>query len=82
MSMNALIGVAMAAYFPAIALTGIGGLESTGPSRLFGGPAGMWTFAGALTQPLFTADGFKKGVQLVHAQQQEAVLTYQQTIQR
>ncbi len=42
----------------------------------------MWTFASSLTQPLFTAGALKKNVQLAEAQQQEAVLTYQQTIQQ
>jgi multidrug efflux system outer membrane protein len=82
MSMNALIGVAKAAYFPAIAMTGIGGFQSAALGGLFGGPAGMWTFAGSLTQPLFTAGSLKKNLQLAQEQQQEAVLTYQQTIQQ
>ena len=42
----------------------------------------MWTFAGSLTQPLFTKGLLKSGVRLAEAQQQEAVLTYQQTIQQ
>jgi multidrug efflux system outer membrane protein len=81
MSMNAEIGVARASYFPSIALTGVGGLESTGLSRLFSGPSGMWTFASNLTQPLFAAGALKSTVRLARQQQEEAVLTYQQTIQ-
>ena len=82
MAMNALIGVAKAAYFPSITLTGDGGLESIALSRLFTGPAGMWSFAGQLTQPLYTGGSLKGGVKLAQAQQQQAVLTYQQTIQQ
>jgi multidrug efflux system outer membrane protein len=82
MAMNALIGVAKAAYFPSINLTGTGGFQSIALSRLFSGPAGVWTLASPLTQPLFTGGGLKKGVQFAQAQQQEATLTYQQTIQK
>jgi multidrug efflux system outer membrane protein len=49
---------------------------------LCGRPSGLWTFAGALTQPLFTAGTLKKNVQLAEDQQQEAVLVYKQTIQQ
>jgi len=82
MAMNALIGVAKAAYFPSISLTGDGGFQSIALSKLFSGPAGVWAFSSSLTQPLFTAGSLKKGVQLAQAQQQEAVLSYQQTIQQ
>jgi multidrug efflux system outer membrane protein len=79
---NAQIGVARAAYYPQIALTGSGGFQSDALSRLFAGTAGLWSFAGSLTQPIFTAGRIRSGVRLAEAQQQEAVLTYQQTIQQ
>jgi outer membrane protein, multidrug efflux system len=82
MAMNAQIGVAKAAYFPSISLTGDGGVQSIALSRLFTGPAGMWSFTGQLVQPLFTGGSLKSGVRLAQAQQQEAALTYQQTIQQ
>ncbi|MGD0965068.1 MAG: efflux transporter outer membrane subunit [Candidatus Acidiferrales bacterium] len=82
MSMNAQIGVAKAAYFPSISLTGIGGVESIALTRLFTGPAGMWSFAGQLTQPLYAGGSLRGAVRLAQAQQQQAVLTYQQTIQQ
>ena len=82
MSRNAQIGVARAAYFPALSLTGTGGFQSIALSRLFTGPSGMWTFVGSLTQPLFNSGILKRNVQLTEAEQQEAVLSYQQTIQQ
>jgi multidrug efflux system outer membrane protein len=82
MAANALIGVARAAYFPSITLTGVSGLQSTALGALFGGPAGLWTFASSLTQPLFTGSSLKRNVQLAQADQQEAVLFYQKTIQQ
>jgi len=80
MSRNAQIGVARAAYFPSLSLTGTGGFQSIALSRLFTGPAGVWTFVGSLTQPLFNSGTLKRNVQLTEAEQQEAVLSYQQTI--
>ncbi len=82
MSRKALIGSARAAYFPSISLTGTSGLQSIALTSLFSGPAGIWTFIGSLTQPLFTAGSLKKNVELAEAQNQEAVLAYQQTIQQ
>src|SRR5262249_47830953 len=78
---NAEIGVARSAYYPQIALTGTGGFQSDALTRLFTGPAGLWSFAGTVAQPIFTAGRIRSGVKLAEARQQEAVLSYQQTIQ-
>lgn len=79
---NARIGVAKAAYFPQITLTGLAGYQSTALTSLFTGPAGLWSFGGQLAQPLFTAGKIRSGVRLTEAQKQEAVLVYQQSIQQ
>lgn len=78
---NAQIGVAKAAYFPDISLTAIAGYNSTALTNLFTGPAGFWSFGGQLTQPIFTAGKLRSNVRLSEAQQQQAVLFYQQSIQ-
>ena len=77
---NAQIGVARAAYFPQISLTGNAGFESTALTNLFTGPAGLWSLGGAFTQPIFQGGRLKSNVRLAEAQQQQAVLAYQQTI--
>ena len=82
MAANAQIGVAKAAYFPAVTLTGEGGLESVALSNLFTGPAGLWSFAGQLTQPLYAGGQLRGAVRLSEAQKDQLALTYQQTIQR
>lgn len=82
MAMNAQIGVAKAAYFPAISLTGVGGVQSIALTNLFSGPAGMWNFAGQLSQPLFAGGTLKGAVHQAQAEQQQALLTYQETIQQ
>jgi hypothetical protein len=49
---------------------------------LISGPAGLFSFGGALTQPLFAGGRIRNGVRLAEAQEEEAVLVYKQTIQR
>jgi multidrug efflux system outer membrane protein len=78
---NAEIGVARAAYFPQISLTGSSGYQSSALSNLFSGPAGFWNFGATLAQPIFTAGKLRSNVRLAEAQQQQALLSYQQTIQ-
>jgi multidrug efflux system outer membrane protein len=78
---NARIGVARAAYFPQISLTGSAGFESSALTNLFSGPAGIWNLAGSLTQPIFQGGRLKSNVRLAEAQHEEMLLTYQQTIQ-
>src|SRR5438552_5087518 len=52
---NAEIGVAKAAYFPQISLSGFLGGQSTQLSSLFSTRNGAWNFAGQVSQPIFTA---------------------------
>jgi multidrug efflux system outer membrane protein len=79
---NARIGVAKAAYFPQIALTGVGGFQSSALTSLFSGPAGFWSAGAQLAQPIFSGGRIRSGVRLSKAQQQEAELFYKQTIQQ
>src|SRR5467141_1060786 len=79
---NAQIGVAKAAYFPQINLTAAAGYQSSALTSLFTGPAGLWSFGGSLVQPLFTGGRIRSNVRFTEARQQEALLTYQQTIQQ
>jgi len=78
---NAQIGVARAAYFPQISLTANAGYQSAALTDLFTGPAGVWTLAGTLTQPIFEGGRLKSGVRLAEAQHEQLLLAYQQTIQ-
>jgi multidrug efflux system outer membrane protein len=78
---NAQIGVARAAYFPQISLTGTGGYESPTLTDLFTGPAGIWSLVGSVSQPIFEGGRLKNNVRLAEAQREQMLLTYQQTIQ-
>jgi len=79
---NAQIGVAKAAYFPDISLTATAGFQSSALTNLFTGPARMWNFEGSLAQPIFAGGKIRSGVKFSEARQQEALLTYRQTIQQ
>jgi multidrug efflux system outer membrane protein len=80
MAANAEIGVAKAALFPSISLTGAAGYESYALNNLFTHSQRMWNGAGSLTQPIFAAGALRSGLRLADAQQQEMLLTYQQAI--
>lgn len=78
---HALVYAAKAAYFPRISLTGLLGFQSNQLSTLFTGPSGAWTFVPQITQPIFTAGRLKSNVKFAKAQQELALVQYQQTIQ-
>jgi outer membrane protein, multidrug efflux system len=81
-SANASIGAARALYFPQISITGLFGAASTALSGLWTGPARVWSFAGAVTQPIFQGGAIAGGVHQAEAVQQEALFGYEQTIQQ
>ncbi len=74
------IGVAKAAYFPRISLTGFFGGQSNQLSSLFSGAGGAWNFAPQAALPIFNAGRIKSGVKLSEAQRQLALTQYQQAI--
>jgi multidrug efflux system outer membrane protein len=77
---NAEIGVAKAALFPSISLTGLAGFESNALNNLFSHSQRIWNEAGSLTQPVFAGGALRSGLRLAEAQEQQMLLTYQQTI--
>lgn len=78
---NANIGVAKAAYFPTISLTGLLGFQSNQLSSLFKGASSAWQFVPQVTQPIFTAGRITSQVHLAEAQQQSALIQYEKAIQ-
>ncbi len=78
---NAKIGVARAAYFPSISLTGMFGTASSDLSNLFTAPAQVWNFGASVTLPIFTAGRTWGQVKASEAVQKQAVLNYEKTIQ-
>jgi multidrug efflux system outer membrane protein len=78
---NARIGVARAAYYPAISLTGFFGVASTDLSNLFTGPAQIWSYSAPITMPIFTAGKIAGDVQAAEAIQRQALAGYRKAIQ-
>src|SRR5580692_1376497 len=78
---NAQIGAAKAAFFPSIALTGTGGLESNQLSRFISAPSETWLGALSVAQPVFEGGALRSQLKLSRAQYQETVLAYQQSAQ-
>ena len=78
---NAQIGVARAAYFPQLSLSGVLGGQSTQLTSLFSGPHSTWSLVPQLTQPIFTAGRLKSNVRLAEAERERALVLYQRTIQ-
>jgi outer membrane protein, multidrug efflux system len=78
---NAEIGVAKAAYFPQISLTGLLGGQSAQLSSLFSGPHSAWSFVPRLSQPIFTAGRLGSTVKLAQAEKQSALIHYEKAIQ-
>jgi multidrug efflux system outer membrane protein len=77
---NARIGAARAALFPSISLTGYAGFDSTDLSNLFVPEARIWQAAAALLQPIFYGGRNRALVRVANARQQEAALSYQQSV--
>lgn len=70
---NAGIGVATAAYFPALTLTGSGGYQASTLSSFFSLPNRVWSLGPALAETLF--DGGKR-----RAVKEEALASYDSTV--
>jgi multidrug efflux system outer membrane protein len=78
---NANIGVAKAAYFPQISLSGLAGGQSSQLTSLFSGPNGNWNFAPQITQPIFAGGRIKSNVRLAEAARNQAEVAYEKAIQ-
>ena len=80
-SANAQIGVARAAYFPQISLTGFMGGQSRALTDLFTGAARQWSFNPVASLPIFNTGRVRNGVRLTEALQREGLVRYERSIQ-
>ena len=79
---NANVGVAKAAFFPQISLTGAFGAQSVAITSFLQGPATFWSVGGQVVQPIFQGGRIRSGYRLAWAQRDEAELLYKQTVQQ
>ena len=78
---NANIGVAKAALFPQITLTGLFGSLSAPLGGLFKAPTAEWSAAAGLVQPLLDSQRSIYQVELAHARTREALFEYRKAVQ-
>jgi len=74
------IGVARAAYFPSLTLTGALGQQSLELKNLMDASARIWNVGGNLTAPLLDFGRISANVKITEARQQEALLRYAKTV--
>jgi multidrug efflux system outer membrane protein len=82
---NANIGVAKAMFFPQISLLGSGG-AAFGHSQFAGShipaPLGVGSYGATASQPIFTGGYLRNNLRYAKSQDRQALIGYQQTIQR
>jgi NodT family efflux transporter outer membrane factor (OMF) lipoprotein len=77
---NAQIGVARAAYFPTVTLSGSVGYESSSTANLFSGPAFMWSIGGSLAETIFDAGKRRAVTEQAWASYRGTVANYRETV--
>jgi multidrug efflux pump len=77
---NAEIGVAMAAYYPNLSLTGSVGIASDALNTLLSAPTLVWSVGGSLAETLFDGGLRSATVDASKAAYQQTVAVYRQTV--
>lgn len=77
---NARIGVAKAAFFPAISLTGSAGFASGDIDRLFNADSRIWSIGPSLYLPIFQGGRNKANLERSRAAYEGAVAVYRQRV--
>jgi NodT family efflux transporter outer membrane factor (OMF) lipoprotein len=77
---NAQIGVAIAAFYPTVSLTGNGGFQSVNGGTLFQGPSNLWSLGASATELLFDAGRRKAVTDQARATYDAQVANYRQTV--
>ncbi len=77
---NANIGVAKAAYYPSIPLTGSAGFESSSITNLLTGPSAFWTLAGSAIETIFDGGRRRSVSEQARAAYDQTAANYQQTV--
>ncbi|MBS0408425.1 MAG: efflux transporter outer membrane subunit [Proteobacteria bacterium] len=77
---NAEIGVATAAYFPSLTLTGQGGYASSELGQLFSASSSFWSIGASVAETVFDAGARKAQVRQARAAYDQAVANYRQAV--
>jgi multidrug efflux system outer membrane protein len=79
-SANARIGIAKAAFFPVVRLTGSGGFVSGDIESLFNWDSRVWSLGPSVSLPLFAGGRNRANLSRSHASYDEAVAKYRQRV--
>ena len=77
---NALVGVAKAAFYPQLTLSGIGGFQSTDITNLLTAPSAIWSLGGALLQPIFQGGLNRANLAASKSAYDESVANYRESV--
>jgi NodT family efflux transporter outer membrane factor (OMF) lipoprotein len=77
---NAQIGIATAAYYPNVSLTGTGGFGSGNPGTLIQGPSEMWSLGASAVELLFDAGRRHAITQQARHQYEQQTANYRQSV--
>jgi outer membrane protein, multidrug efflux system len=79
-SANAEVGVAKAAFYPQLTLSGSGGFQSTNIANLISAPTAIWSLGGDLLQPVFNGGRNRANLAYTRQAYDEGVANYRQAV--
>ncbi len=77
---NALVGVATAAFYPQLTISGGGGVQSTDITNLFTAPSAIWSLGGDLLQPIFNGGRNRSNLAAAKSAYDESVANYRESV--
>jgi multidrug efflux system outer membrane protein len=77
---NAQVGVATAAFYPQLTISGGGGVQSTDITNLFSGPSAIWALGGDLLQPIFEGGRNRANLAATKSAYNEAEANYRESV--
>jgi len=77
---NAQVGLAVAAFYPHITLSGSGGWESRDIATLVSAPSAFWSLGGDLLQPIFNGGRNRANLAATRAAYDESVANYRESV--
>ena len=77
---NAEVGVATAAFYPQLTLSGAGGVQSTNIINLISAPSAIWSLGGDLLQPIFQGGRNRANLAATKAAYDESVANYREAV--
>jgi NodT family efflux transporter outer membrane factor (OMF) lipoprotein len=77
---NAEVGVAKAAFYPQLTLSGAGGFQSTNIANLITAPNAIWSLGGDLLEPVFNGGRNRANLALARHTYDESVANYREAV--